>query len=209
MLAWRMDKRTALLALASATAIVLWIGSYWFFQVLTFCDWSGRRYVVDPRFGRIYARILLTATPVYPGVAEGRPIPEYAMWGQADPNKSRSIAAVGFAAVSSTHLSARPMLPRFRLNPGGRPIPFPDDVESQQRTALIVRSVGLAIPYWSIALITAFLPLKSLYRRTKRSWRRQRGRCPMCGYDLRASPQACPECGSERTHPAGLPSVGQ
>jgi hypothetical protein len=31
----------------------------------------------------------------------------------------------------------------------------------------------------------------------EREWRRRRGRCLECGYDLRATPGRCPECGAE------------
>ena len=57
------------------------------------------------------------------------------------------------------------------------------------------RWVIIAIPYWSIALTGAALPAIVLRRRL--GARRQRsGTCAACGYDLRATPGRCPECGT-------------
>ena len=57
---------------------------------------------------------------------------------------------------------------------------------------------GIAIPHWFLALLYAILPALHL-RATIRSRRLRRiGHCPRCGYDLRATPQRCPECGTER-----------
>ena len=56
----------------------------------------------------------------------------------------------------------------------------------------------LVIPLWLIALVAAVLPFRwvkrSMHERTRQA-RLQQGRCPGCGYDLRGSPQRCPECG--------------
>jgi hypothetical protein len=50
------------------------------------------------------------------------------------------------------------------------------------------------VPSWLLALITAALPGVWVWRRNK--WRIIRqGFCPECGYDLRATPDRCPECG--------------
>ena len=58
------------------------------------------------------------------------------------------------------------------------------------------------LPHWLIAMLTAALPAV----RCGAWWRRRRrhaiGRCPRCGYDLRASPDRCPECGTQATTPA-------
>lgn len=52
----------------------------------------------------------------------------------------------------------------------------------------------LFLPKWSILCPTGFVLVLWL-----RSLRRARpGFCPTCGYDLRESPQRCPECGAER-----------
>jgi hypothetical protein len=53
----------------------------------------------------------------------------------------------------------------------------------------------LAMPYWFMSILLAIGPVLRL-RATIRRRRRQRvGLCPACGYDLRATPDRCPECG--------------
>src|SRR6185436_16456255 len=52
------------------------------------------------------------------------------------------------------------------------------------------------IPYWPLAVLSGILPLMWL-RWKVRAWsRHQQGHCPACGYDLRATPERCPECGA-------------
>ena len=53
----------------------------------------------------------------------------------------------------------------------------------------------IVIPYWSPAVIFAVLPTIWIWRFMKYRHRRQVGHCPKCNYDLRATPQRCPECG--------------
>jgi hypothetical protein len=56
----------------------------------------------------------------------------------------------------------------------------------------------IVIPAWSVALVTALVPPLWLLRHRKRRAddRRRRNLCVRCGYDLRASPERCPECGT-------------
>src|SRR2546423_9078137 len=57
--------------------------------------------------------------------------------------------------------------------------------------------VGLPLPYAPAALLFAIIPTLRFV-----SWARRRfsrtyipGTCPACGYDVRATPFRCPECG--------------
>jgi hypothetical protein len=62
---------------------------------------------------------------------------------------------------------------------------------------MILRYAVLSFPDWALA---AFVSLPALARvgvwlRRRRRERRGENACASCGYDLRASPERCPECG--------------
>lgn len=63
--------------------------------------------------------------------------------------------------------------------------------------------------YWMAAAVWAVLPAcwALVHRRRFRRRRRQRdGCCAACGYDLRASTERCPECGTPIASNAGVPA---
>ena len=63
----------------------------------------------------------------------------------------------------------------------------------------------IALPAWLPVVAFAGLPLAFAVRLARRHRRRVAGRCAECGYDLRGSPQRCPECGTPAAA-AGLAS---
>lgn len=60
-------------------------------------------------------------------------------------------------------------------------------------------ALRVAVPFWFIALCFAVPALPTVLpiaRRVRNARRRRSGSCRTCGYDLRASPERCPECGT-------------
>jgi hypothetical protein len=58
----------------------------------------------------------------------------------------------------------------------------------------------IRVRHWLLAIVCGAWPIASLYFLTRRAIKRRRlmraGCCKSCGYDLRATPQRCPECGA-------------
>ena len=57
-------------------------------------------------------------------------------------------------------------------------------------------SLKLVVPQWFVLLVATPLPARLLWRSLRRRASIRRGRCCSCGYDLRGSPDRCPECGT-------------
>lgn len=74
---------------------------------------------------------------------------------------------------------------------------------SSATVTMLFRGVG--VPLWFPAAVFAAGPLASLVRHRRRRRRVAEGRCAGCGYDLRATPGRCPECG---TAPGPVPAPG-
>jgi hypothetical protein len=53
------------------------------------------------------------------------------------------------------------------------------------------------VPYWLVVAVTA-VPAVRLTGRLRRRRRARAGHCPSCDYDLRATPDRCPECGTAK-----------
>lgn len=65
----------------------------------------------------------------------------------------------------------------------------------------------LRVQHWLLAMICGAWPMTSLFLATRRAIKRRRlmqaGCCKACGYDLRATPQRCPECGAVSSNSNG------
>jgi len=55
---------------------------------------------------------------------------------------------------------------------------------------------GVVVPFWLVGLLSIVPALLAVRKPLCERWRRKHGCCVNCGYDLRATPDRCPECGT-------------
>lgn len=106
-------------------------------------------------------------------------------WDREDPNGSYWFDARIEEPESALH----------RLGFGFRQTPSAtlwNDYDSQ---FIPTKELSLCVPHWAMAIVAGIGPTL-----TFRKWRKRRAsftsnHCTRCGYDLRATPERCPECG--------------
>jgi hypothetical protein len=179
------DVLTGLSLLLFVAATALWARSYRFEDILCLWDADGELALSSQR-----GLICVSASNVH-----GPPGHALIRWPAHPPTELRPSPLAGgslFNRLGFAHDA--------RLQRGGY-VGLP--LELQNR-GLIVPDPFVSrlyvLPFWAVCALAGALPvlrwaLCPLRRGIRSKLRRRHGLCPRCGYDLRATPDRCPECG--------------
>lgn len=92
------------------------------------------------------------------------------------------------------------MLPRFRVRRTTWGFAYVNEIATRAEPDTGRRVTDtiqqFAFPAWLLPILFSILPARWLTALKRRRRVQRLGLCPACGYDLRASPERCPECGT-------------
>jgi hypothetical protein len=164
-------------ALLAVAAVVLWARSYATHESLSH---DGHALLgLDSTQGQVAISYMERTVAVWPSY-------QFRGWSYA-PTPSVARLPRTVQREAKLHLDAL----GFALIYGHRPPPARNWVPATDNPV----ALSARVPYWFVTALCAILPARAfLYRRGAPAG--PRNRCRICGYDLRATPDRCPECGA-------------
>jgi hypothetical protein len=171
------------------TAMILWIRSYWRLDMFLISQFNAWQFISNDgsfHFSRSTsypARILNPQSNMPQIIHTGPALPE-----------SDSLQFQHFSMPSNYYGSSRGILGFSR----GRTASYATD-GSGTPASVVSESRSISVPAWFLAILAATLPALRMIVRVREVRSRRRaalGQCAKCGYDLRATPDRCPECGN-------------
>jgi hypothetical protein len=164
---------TGVSAALCAAALALWVRSYWTCDAV---EWSRTVRAGDERWlGSVevikslhtWRGGLVYSTDNETWTREPGPGPHYTSWPASAAPHADQWEFLGFA---------------YDFYGGGGKILTP-------------QAEHVRVPFYAFVLLAATLPAAGLLRRRRRALQGATNFCAHCGYDLRATPNRCPECG--------------
>ena len=180
------DALTALSLLLLVATAGLWTRSYW---ATDYFFWQGRRVLPNTELAVLRGRLVLCFEAVMiVGVTAEK-------WEWRDGFSHGAVRP----SIDDTSFFGRPSSAELSV---WRKIGFRDDYIRSPR-----EPIGSAweCPCWFVCLLYCLLPARRLVLWLRQRRRRTSGLCPTCGYDLRASKDRCPECGTVMAVTTGAP----
>lgn len=201
----------------SMAAAILWVYSWFYFDAINLRVGRTTWQITSMRGGVMVILYQHPPEVSYSSWLEARNLRHDAIW-DAGPvarmTTDRRFMGIGIGHRDQQRLSntlqRRAQLQYQQLQTQAENARATGDAATAQRlTALAaqrLRSHALFVeafefPYWLVVLLAGLFPLWQLAVHVRHRRRVATGHCRICGYDLRATPDRCPECGTEIGRP--------
>ena len=196
----RFKKFLPLLSLLAALAVIaLWIVSYRVEEGIAWTDWK-KVVILSVDRGDFLVSGYSNVNPVDLWTPAGL------IAGSEPIGRIRHAAALAQLAQTIVYMKVvigdRQSVQPFVVNE-----PFQSPSAPSTTTVLYSPTGDFTIGIWPIVLILLMLPARWLGLRMKAHKRSRVGLCRKCGYDLRATLERCPECGTEVKRPRPTPNA--
>jgi hypothetical protein len=203
---WAFNIAAAVAAVLFVATCVLWVRGRTGYDEAT---WTYDRYLPD-RSAASNQVYLTSAKRLWLSVAWGRvgPFNGQLVWGYYV-NADESGGHPRFTFDRGSDDSVQPVnsfadsdlpLPRESIvddgTSGWGPLRWQTDSRSRPKDGDGFRYIRVGVSHWLLAMVLLVPPMLWLNRFRKARRTRGIGLCRSCGYDLRASPGRCPECGA-------------
>ncbi|MEZ0266714.1 MAG: hypothetical protein ACAI43_18455 [Phycisphaerae bacterium] len=181
---WTLNGVTALSAALCLAVCVLWVRSYWLSDHVL-GRWVDKRIAAD-----VHQSLSLTSSAGRVNVCWQR-------------NREPEVYGQNKRDVLGWGVATKPAGPWFLdAMRGYGPVRWMTEADlfGLDRVGLGTNDVFrlVNVSYWAVAGALAVLPASRALARRGRRRRAAAGCCPACRYDLRATPDRCPECGWTR-----------
>jgi hypothetical protein len=167
---WLFTALSALSIMLFAITALLWVRSYWVNDSFSRYRTGGECYTVESCHGAVYVSWTQDAVPLIHDSWTSTSEPSFEPW------------EGGWGVTESRVLPLKV---------------FTFDPSAIVRTSAPVTCV--IVSHWFLFLCFIVTPVSWLRSRLRMRRRKVLGLCPSCGYDVRATPERCPECGSVPT----------
>lgn len=168
---------TILSLVLCTAAVAMWVRSYFVRNIVTFGRAGGNGHVAQSILGNIH--VLSNLDGGYGGGA------------------SRSADRLASAAIWNGGMSGYPPAVESKLGFVWQHYTLYHFVRTSPAQTLVSRHRLVVVPWWAVVLVFAAPPGVRWALHPLRP--RPAGTCRRCGYDLRATPDRCPECGMAGT----------
>ncbi len=202
---WLTRMGLALSLLGLAATVLLWIDSYWHARRIGWVSTQEHARSVTFTIVQLYNRCGQAELSFERRRHDGITLPDVKQR-ESYYTRDAGLFWISFPAQWEPHV-----MPRRRSKPSlvFRMIGFYSDTirTPLARPGVPVRSgIAIGFPDWVPVSATGFASALFLLRVLRRRIRSHRGLCVNCGYDLRATSERCPECGTRiSNHPGNKP----